>query len=398
MVVIEPAAKPMGKPEVKLLEIPTGHKRELAFETFTQQQTQVDHEGFPHFMLKEIHETPTVIRQVVQQPDELLKKLAAALKTAPSIYTIGSGTAGIAAAQIAFYLRKFANLHVTSLVGADAAEYVSLFRKGDVLIAPSQSGETADVLEILEQAKQKGCILVSYVNMVGSSMTRMADFPFLAQAGPEICVMSTKIFTSQICWGYLLAKTVAGQIEEGKAELQKLATVAETYLNDKQAAQDRQKLVDFLLPKQDIFLLGKGENLQLIREGMVKLIEGTYAHAHAIPAGDLKHYAITLMEKGVPVIVVCSDDQGYEDSMNAAQEVQARGAEVVIIGPQKLLNQRRAQLKEAGAEHYLLLPAAGEAGAILAVLPLQLLAYQLTVALGHDVDHPRNIAKSVTVK
>ncbi len=372
-----------------LFNVKTGAIVELQMRPIDVAQEVVTKNGYDTFMLKEIHENPEVVKRVAAQDKLQLEEAAQLIKQAPHVYTIGSGTAGIAAAQIAFYLRQYANILVTSLVGADAVEYVSLFQENDVLIAPSQSGETADVLEILELAQEKGVKIISYVNMPGSSMTRLADYSFLAGAGPEICVMSTKIFVAQLAWGYLLAKTMAGTFNEGKSALEKLADCMSEHLISPQTEIDIQKWVEQLEAKEDIFLLAKAQNFQVIREGMVKLIEGTYKHAHAIPAGDLKHYAITLMEQGVPVLVVFSQDEVLSDVINAAQQVKARGASTFGIGPA----QNRTVF-----DAFLEVPESGETSAIMNVVPLQLLAYYLTVKLEHDPDHPRNIAKSVTVK
>jgi len=279
-------------------------------------------------------------------------------------------------------------IRAVSLVGADAREYFNLFRKGDLLIAPSQSGETADVLEVLEYAQKKGAQIVSYVNMEGSTMARMSDFKFSAQAGPEVCVMSTKIFTSQIAWGYLVAKTVQGKYKEGINNLQELIKKSQLYLKNKKSINTIKNLSHYLHNTQNIFLMGKSQNLQIMNEGMVKLIEGTYKHAHSIPAGDLKHYAITLIEKGVIVIVAISNDEVKPDILNAAGEVRARGAYIIGVGSDdsELFNS------------LIKVPDTGETSAIMNLIPLQLLAYFLTVELGNNVDKPRNIAKSVTVK
>lgn len=279
-------------------------------------------------------------------------------------------------------------MHAVSLIGAEASDYYHLFTKDDVIIAPSQSGETADVLEALEHARSKKTKIASLVNMPGSMITRMSDYPFMSMAGPEICVMSTKIFVSQIAWGYLLAKTVQGNYSEGKRNLQSLVRVMSDYLHSKNVLTQIKSLADRLKQSKHIFLLGKAQNLQIVKEGMVKLVEGSYIHAHALPAGDLKHYAITLMEPGVSVIVVISNDEVKEDVLNAVNEVNARGASVIGISP---ANHERFTF-------HLQVSDLGETSAILTILPLQLLAYYLAVALGNNVDKPRNIAKSVTVK
>jgi glucosamine--fructose-6-phosphate aminotransferase (isomerizing) len=373
---------------ISLFEITTGKELSYKIENIDIENDKVDKEGFDHFMLKEIYEQPATIRQVSKQSKNELLRLTHAIKAARQVYTIGSGTTGIAAAQMAYYLRKYGNVNAISLIGADAQEFFDFFTKDDLVIAPSQSGETADVLEVLEILKKKGTKIATYVNMAGSTMTRMADYKFMAQAGPEICVMSTKVFVSQISWGYLLAKTVQGEYEQGKASLEVLAKAMEEYLGNKEVIAGIKKLAEELKAIDDIFLIGKGQNFQIIREGMVKLIEGTYKHAHAIPAGDLKHYAITLMEKGVPVIVAVSGDDSLQDTLNAASEVKARGARVIGI----------ADASHQSFDSFLSVADTGETGAILHVVPLQLLSYFTTILLGNNVDKPRNIAKSVTVK
>ena len=379
-----------------IFNIANGRKIKPVFEKNLLKDVSVDKQDHPHFMEKEIEEAPFVIRQVVAESDKKYMTLARAAAHARVIYCIGSGTAGAAAAQTAYYLRSIAGLNAREIIGAEANEYKKLIGKGDLLIAPSQSGETADVLEVLEHAKKKGAGIASQVNMPGSMMTRLSDYPFMANAGPEICVMSTKIFVSQIAWGYLLAKAVEGlstplktsKLAEGKKNLLATARTIEKMLADKRYVGEIKKLAHSLSKKEHIFLLGKGQNLQIIKEGMVKMIEGAYVHAHAIAAGDLKHYAITLMEKGVPVVVAVSNDEVKHDVLNAVHEVSARGASVIGLAPEN----------HSAFEDYLHVPDTGETSAITTIIPLQLLAYHMAVSLGHNVDKPRNIAKSVTVK
>lgn len=389
-----------------VVNIGSGKKMKLLFEKNLLKDVSVDKQGHPHFMEKEIEEAPFVIRQVIAEEDKRYLELARSIKKAGSVYCIGSGTAGAAAAQMAYYLRAIGGINAKELIGAEAHEYEKLIGKGllargltargaqagaqasDLLIAPSQSGETADVLEVLEHAKKKGAKIASHVNMPGSMMTRMSDFPFMANAGPEICVMSTKIFVSQIAWGYLVAKAVAGELANGKKNLLATARTIENMLANTEYVGEIKRLAQNLSKKEHIFLLGKGQNLQIIKEGMVKIIEGSYKHAHAIPAGDLKHYAITLMEKGVPVIVAVSNDDVKASVLNAVHEVSARGASVIGLAPER----------HDAFEDYLHIPDTGETSAITTIIPLQLLAYHMAVTLGNNVDKPRNIAKSVTVK
>jgi len=374
--------------ELKIYNIRNNREIKYKFENINLDNTKVSKDGFDHYMLKEIFDSPKVITQLLSQDEKTFTEFAKTIKKARHVYTIGSGTAGVAAAQIAFYLRHFAKIEATSLIGADAKEYYPLFTKNDLIIAPSQSGETADVLEVLEIAKKKGVQIASLVNMPGSMMTRISDFKFMCDAGPEICVMSTKVFTAQIAWGYLIAKTVAGQAKEGRTNLLNTAKQIQKYLDNTSNHKTLQKLSHQLKSAKDIFLLGKNQNFQIIKEGMIKIIEGSYRHAHAIPAGDLKHYAITLMEKGIPVITMLSEDETKPEVLNAVSQIRARGAQVFAIAPKNNEN----------FDYHISVPDIGETSNILNIIPLQLLAYYLARQLGNNIDKPRNIAKSVTVK
>lgn len=374
--------------EFTLMDAASGKKLKPRYEPNVLHDVRVDKGAYAHYMLKEVHEDPYVVRQLTKTADADYRALALAIKRARTVYCIGSGTAGAAAAQIAYYLREYGKVNAVPLIGAEASEYMPLISSKDLLIAPSQSGETADVLEVLEHAKARGAKIASFVNMPGSMMTRLSDFKFMANAGPEICVMSTKIFVSQIAWGYLVAKTVSGTLKDGKHELSKLADVMDAYFANRAAMARIRQIAARLAKKEHLYLLGKGQNLQIIKEGMVKIIKGSYVHAHAIPAGDLKHYAITLMEKGVSVIAAVSNDTVKTDVLNAIHEVRARGAEVIGIAPEN----------DARFAAHIPVPDTGETSAIMNTLPFQLLAYHMAAALKHNVDKPRNIAKSVTVK
>lgn len=343
---------------------------------------------FKHFMLKEIHEQPEVIDSLLEQDKNKLKALSREIKKAHQVYCIGSGTAGAAAAQMAYYLRTIAGINAISLIGAEAKDYFNLFKNNDLVIALSQSGETADVLEVLEYAKTRKLKIASFVNMHGSLMTKISDFVYMAEAGPEICVMSTKVFFSQICWGYLVAKEVQGKMSEGVKNLSSLRSSLTKLLNSKKTDKEIANVAKVLVNSESVYLLGKGQNLQIIKEGMVKIIEGSYIHAHAIPAGDLKHYAITLMQKGVNVIALMSEDENMVDTLNAIHEIKARGASVIGISPTNI----------SFFDRHIHIDKLEEVSAILAIVPLQLLAYKLAVLKGNNVDKPRNIAKSVTVK
>ncbi|HEV2340100.1 MAG TPA: glutamine--fructose-6-phosphate transaminase (isomerizing) [Patescibacteria group bacterium] len=388
MLVIENGQMVQVNGKVRLFDIKNGKERAYKKEPVTITSSEVSKDGFDHFMIKEIFETPGVLEKISRSEEKPYLTLAQAIKKAKHVYTIGSGSTGIAAAQVAFYLRSIGKIQAVSLIGADAVEYAHLFTKDDLLIALSQSGETADVLEVLELAKEQGITIASHVNMPGSIMTRMSDYKYLSEAGPEICVMATKTFSAQVAWGYLLAKTIRGEFASGTKQIAILAQTIQAYLTDKKNHAALQKIAEILVKKDDIFLLGKYQTYNIMREGMVKIVEAAYKHGHALPSGDLKHYVITLMEPGVPVIVGIANDKTKTDLLTAISEVRLRGAEVIAIAAEK----------NPAFDSFIPVFDTQETMAMMILIPLQLLAYYLAKKLGNSIDKPRNIAKSVTVK
>jgi len=376
------------KNNIEFFDIKTGQKINKVFKPMDISNTNCNKGKFAHYMIKEIMESSNCMDNIINTDKKLLLKLVESIKKSQRVYFVGSGTAGNAAAQMAYYLKKIANIPAISLVGADANDFFEIFSSKDLIIAPSQSGETSDVIEVLEIAKSKGVKIASLVNMPGSMMARLSDFKFSFHSGLEICVMSTKVFIAQISWGYLLAKTVANKYDEALKDLKNLSSLTKKYLNDPKQHQKIKKLASVLNKTKDIFILGKGQNFQIAKEGMIKLIEGTYKHAHAIPAGDLKHYAITLIKKNIFTIVLLSPDNYIADLNNAINEIRTRRGSIIGI----------FEKNQNNFDYYLSTPKLGETSAIFNVIPLQLLTYYLAVKLGNNVDKPRNIAKSVTVK
>lgn len=375
--------------QAKLINLKSNQETRIKYKKNDLKNFSSSKGKYRHFMIKEIMESPQVIDQVINSNKNELMKLVKFIKSSSikNIYTIGSGTAGNAAAQIAYFLRKIANIPVISLIGGNALEYYNFFQKNDLIIAPSQSGETADVLEVLNFAASRGVKNASYVNMPGSMMTRISDFKFLANAGAEICVMSTKVFTSQISWGYLLAKSINGQYISGTKNLKSISLSLKKYLKNQNNFKKIKTIAKKLMDSKDIFLVGKAENFQVSQEGMIKIIEGSYKHAHSIPAGDLKHYAITLIENNVYTIAI-SSPENQKDMSNTVGEIKSRGGKIILISPDKF----------GDPDFWLETPKFIEGDSIFNIVPLQLIAYYLALYLGNNIDKPRNIAKSVTVK
>jgi glutamine---fructose-6-phosphate transaminase (isomerizing) len=349
--------------------------------------TNIDKEGFDHYMLKEIVEQKDTIREAIQYTEDEYQPLVDAMKKAGMIYTVGAGTAGFAAGQIAYFIRKYAGLHAIEMKSYETDSYRNLFKKGDVVIGVSQSGETADTLEALEIAKDSGATIASIVNMVGSTTTRMSTFPYFTRSGPEICVASTKAFTAQVAWGLVLAHTVAGKYEDGVAAINEASEKLNGYFTQDLFGHIRD-LAKQLTEHNHCFVLGKGAHYNIALEGALKVKEITYKHFEGFAAGELKHGVIALIENGTPVFVIVSDDEYKDDMLTAAAEVKSRGAWTIGIA-----NEQNDLFSD-----YIRSIDGGPADPITKVVPFQLLSYFLGVELGNNIDRPRNLAKSVTVK
>lgn len=372
---------------LKLYDVRTGEEIEFEVKPLDHDNVEVDKEGYDHFMLKEIVEQQFTIKEAISYTEEELEPLVAAIKAANQVYTVGAGTAGFAAAQIAFFLRKYANVPATELKSYEMQSYKELFSDRDVLIAVSQSGETADTIEAIEFAKDKGAKIASIVNMVGSTITRMSDIAYLSRTGPEICVASTKAFTAQMAWGLLLSHTVAGKYREAETQIHHTADLLENYFTPS-LFDEIKSLAKKLKGHEHFFVLGKGQNYYVALEGALKVKEITYKHFEGFPAGELKHGVIALIDKGTPVFVIVSNDETKDDMLSAAAEVKARGGYTIGV----------AKEENEVFDESIITADMGITDPIVNVVPFQLLSYFLAVELGNSPDKPRNLAKSVTVK
>ncbi|MBN2015655.1 glutamine--fructose-6-phosphate transaminase (isomerizing) [Candidatus Dojkabacteria bacterium] len=372
---------------VNIFRVSDGKRRKYKLQKLDHRDVSIDKAGFPHYMLKEIVEQKHTVREAVQYSIEELKGLMKSIKSAKNVYTVGSGTASFAAGQIAYFLRKYASIPAVELKAYEVDSYKQLFQKNDLIIAVSQSGETADTIEAIDAAKAREAKVASIVNMVGSSIPRMSDYPFFTRSGPEICVVSTKAFTSQVAWGLLLAFSVAGKHKFVKRSIEEFSKKLEKYFNE-DLFKNIRKLAKELLRKEHIFVLGREQNYYMSLEGALKLKETAYKHAEGFASGELKHGVIALIEKRTPVFVIVSEDDVKDDLLSAAAEVKARGAWVIGI------SSKNNEL----FDNFIPTVDAGIADPIAKVITFQLLAYYLAVELGNTPDKPRNLAKSVTVK
>jgi glucosamine--fructose-6-phosphate aminotransferase (isomerizing) len=341
-------------------------------------------------MIKEIVEQKDTVLKASNFKLEELKPLLKAIKHANRVHITGAGTAGFASGQIAYYLRNISRIDALDVRAYDFESFLPILSKNDLIIAVSQSGETADTIEVLEYAKDLGCKLGCIVNVEGSTIHRMSDFKYLVNVGPEICVASTKVFTSQCVFGYLIAKSIAGEFKKAKIYIQELSDSLSEYFNEKTFNQIKE-LAERIKDDEHFFILGKGQNRFIALEGALKVKEISYKHFEGFSAGELKHGVIALVEDDTPVFSVVSDDRDIKDLISATEEVSARGAFTVGIGDSKFKD------KEC-FKYFLPTARSKELSALSNVVAFQLLSYFLANSLGRNIDKPRNLAKSVTVK
>lgn len=350
----------------------------------------IDKGKYEHYMLKEIVEQSNTFINAIGYSEKDLQSLSKSIKQSSRVYIIGAGTAGFAAGQIAYFLRNVGGIDAQDLRSYEFASYLPIIKPTDLIIALSQSGETADTIEALEELKKRGCKIASLVNMLGTTISRLSDYKFFSNAGPEICVASTKVFTSQCVWGYILAKNIVGDLKGGKREILTLAKELKAFFSSKNL-NSIDEISKKLVKQEHMFILGKGQNFNIALEGSLKIKEISYKHVEGFAAGELKHGVIALIEKGTVVFGILSNDRDSKDILSAMEQVKARGAFTIGIGDKKF--------KEKDVfDRYIVTPGRDIASSITNVIPFQLISYYLSVKLGNNIDKPRNLAKSVTVK
>jgi glucosamine--fructose-6-phosphate aminotransferase (isomerizing) len=346
--------------------------------------SDVSKSDFAHYTLKEINEQPrTVLSASVQEPGKV-EEFAGAIRKAKSLYITASGTSYHAGLLMKFRLNREAKIRVDTVVAGELKEHTGFLGKGSVVIAFSQSGETADVMEAVKEAKKSGARVYSIVNAAGSTLARESDGVLLLNCGPEVGVAATKSFTAQVVVANMVVDAVLGKRRSnGFKELSE--AVAETLGCEEQI----RRLVDEYRERPDFYFVARGYQSPVAMEGALKLKELSYIHAEGMPASELKHGTLALIEKGTPVVVLNPSGEAHVDSLSNAEELRARGADVIGISDQK----------DDVYRHYIHVPKVQPKFApVVEAIPLQLLAYHMSVAKRNDPDYPRNLAKSVTVK
>lgn len=363
--------------------------------------------GFDHFMLKEIHEQPKAYRDTMgSRIDEsgervILREIgmsAENLRSLHSIHIVACGTAYHAGLVGKKVIETLTRVPVEVDIASEYRYRNPIITDKTLVVVISQSGETADTLAALREAKRRGARVVAITNVVGSSVAREADDVIVTWAGPEIAVASTKAYSSQLIALYLFALYLAqtrGTLESAAirdllAELRKLPGQVEAILA---RSGEIKEIAGQIARHKNLFFIGRGMDYAVVQEGSLKLKEISYIHSEAYAAGELKHGTLALIEEGIPVIALATQEDVLEKTLSNIKEVAARGARVIAIA-----NEGDTELIKTADQVFTIPRTHPLFSAALSVVPLQLLAYYTALALGHDVDKPRNLAKSVTVE
>ncbi|MEF2901966.1 MAG: glutamine--fructose-6-phosphate transaminase (isomerizing) [Clostridia bacterium] len=362
--------------------------------------------GFDSFMAKEIYEQPKGVEDtLMRRLDENgriklddIKITKEDLDRINKVYIVACGTAYHAGLVGKYAIEKFAKIPVIADIASEFRYSDPFVDENTLIIIVSQSGETADTLAALRDAKAKGARVLSITNVVGSSIARESDDIFYTWAGPEIAVASTKAYTTQLMAFYMIALNLAmtkGSITE--EEYFKMIDILKEMPSKVEKVLECDKFVEEIAAeikdKNDIFYLGRGLDYALAMEGSLKIKEISYMHAEAFAAGELKHGTIALIEEGTPVIAIATQEQLFEKMVSNMQEVKARGAKVIAI-----VEEYNKEV-EKSADRVIYIPEVEDMFAsITSVVPMQLLSYHVAKMRGCDIDKPRNLAKSVTVE
>jgi len=361
---------------------------------------QAQKSGYPHFMLKEIHEQPEAIRNTLRLHPEIIKEAAEIIKEAERVYIIAMGTSGHAAIAGRHMFASLAGILPSFELASDFSDtvYDALSDK-DCIIAITQSGETTDTISAVKFAKEFGTKIVAITNVVGSSITRLADHTIITQAGPEIGVAATKTFMVQLTSLALIALTLSELTGfkdtatiQGKLEsLQKMPELVSDVISRNE--EKARRLAALFYDRPSLLFLGRGISMATAEEGALKLKEIAYNHAEAYSAGESKHGPIALVQDGYPVIFVAPNDDTRKRTIGNIMEMKARGATIISV------IQKNDNDMSSVADHTFTIPSdvEPEFSIMPYVVPLQLFSYYMALRKGYDPDKPRNLAKSVTV-
>ncbi|HEX3721991.1 MAG TPA: glutamine--fructose-6-phosphate transaminase (isomerizing) [Nitrolancea sp.] len=372
---------------VTLWSAATGSAQAPDFQPLTLTANDTSLGIYPHFMIKEIHEQPDVLRRIGSEYSDPVRELAALIRESYGSFLVGSGTASYAALSGSYLFSRIARRHVNFTVGSEFKYQEHFITDRSLVIALSQSGETADVIESVMAAKQRGAKIAALVNVKGSTLDRMADFSIPLGAGPEQCVLSTKAYTAKLAILLMAAHELNGSLHVARELIWQAVDGIEQAIAPDSANLIR-SIAASIVQREHSFVIGRGLSYPTALEAALKIKEVSYMHAEGFAGGELKHGVIALVEKGTPSIVFSPLDETRDDILSGATEMRSRGAMIIGVSPEH----------DRIFDAHIPVADVGDASPIVNVIPAQLLGYELALLRGHDPDKPRNLAKSVTVK
>lgn len=344
---------------------------------------KVDKGNFDHFMIKEIFEQKQTIKSAINHEDAILLEAVELLKRSNGTYLIACGTAHKVCMAAEYFFTEIAGRKINVLAASEMPYFERFVNTRTALMAVSQSGETADIMDVVERAKKKGTNLLSLTNVESSSVARLSDVHIPINAGVEKAVASTKATTAQMALLFLLAHAENGTINQGREVLRDTATSINDMLNPRYEEHIKE-VAQRYFECPNMFIIGRGALYPMALEAAIKIQEVSYIHAQGFAAGELKHGPIALIEEGVPCLVLGDD----LETISNAVELKSRGAKIIGVSSEP------ADI----FDDWIKVPDTAGTQAITSIIPVQILAYHLAILKNLDPDMPRNLAKSVTVK
>lgn len=343
--------------------------------------------SFPHFMAKEMAEQPAVLERLVRDRVDQIEALSDAIKSSFGTFLVGCGTASYAASTGSYLFSRIAKRHINAIVGSEFPYHEHFITPDSLVVALSQSGETADVIEAMLSARRSRAHLAAILNAEQSTLDRMVDLRVHLNAGIEQCVLSTKAYTAKVAVLLLAAHQIVGKLSDGQDLVRHAAEGMEQMLSSSWVDHVK-SVAQSISSANNLFVVGRGLSYPTALEAALKIKEVSYIHAEGFAGGELKHGVIALVTQGTPCVVYAPNDETRADMLSGAMELKSRGGYIIGIGPDH----------DPVFDIHLVTPDVGVAAPLVNALPAQMLGYHVALIRGNDPDRPRNLAKSVTVK
>jgi len=377
----------IDRKSIQLYDRKTMEPIEPDFVPLNLEGRDVDLGDFPHFMAKEMAEQPAVLERLVTEARPAIEAMAEAIRASYGTFLVGCGTASYAALTGNYLFSRIAARHVNFVVGSEFKYHEHFLTPRSLVVALSQSGETADVIEAMIAARKREARLGALVNVPRSTLDRMVDIRVHLDAGPEQCVLSTKAYTAKVATLLLIAHAIKGTFDEG-AELVLQAAQGLREMLEEPWVSTVVSVARTIYTADHLFIIGRGLSYPTALEAALKIKEVSYIHAEGFAGGELKHGVIALIAPNTPCVVYAPNDETRTDILSGAMELKSRGAYIIGVGP----------ANDPVFDVHLPTPDVGDASPLVNALPAQMLGYHAALLRGNDPDKPRNLAKSVTVK